>query len=158
MVDDIADLYAEIHTETPLDADPLFSRPNFMARINREVRHPGFELVAVTLNGALVGFSFGYPFARGRWWAHSADPPREVFRASKFAVIELDVQRIYRGHGLGRRLLTELLASRTEQFATLAAIPDSPAQAMYLLWGWQKVGIIGGEGPVMDAMLLPLQA
>lgn len=158
MLDAIADLYAEIHTETLLDANPLFSRPSFMARIKNEVRQPGFDLIAMTLNDELAGFSFGYPFVDGRWWAHSTPPPHEVLRASKFAVIELDVRKSHRGQGMGKRLLDELLAVRPEQFATLAAIPDSQAHAMYLRWGWRKVGIIGGEGPVMDAMLLPLTA
>lgn len=82
----------------------------------------------------------------------------EVLAASKFAVIELDVVKSYRGQGLGKALLQEILANRHERFATLAALPGTQAHAMYLRWGWRNVGIIGGAGPVMDAMLLPLRA
>jgi GNAT superfamily N-acetyltransferase len=77
-------------------------------------------------------------------------------QATKFAVIELDVIPAYQGHRLGKALLHTLLSERREAYATLASMPGSQAQAMYERWGWFVAGTIGGEGPVMDAMVIEL--
>ena len=156
MLDRIADLYAEIHSETPSHSDPLFSRSSFITRTSKQAQAAGFTLISATKEGGLIGFSFGYPFAPGRWWADSTAPTREILAASKFAVIELDVQKSHRRQGLGKALLDRLLADRPEEYATLASIPDSLAHAMYIRWGWTIAGRIGGEGPEMDAMIVPL--
>jgi GNAT superfamily N-acetyltransferase len=157
MLDEIADLYAEIHSENSYHADALFSRSSFVVRTENQAVREGFDLVTARTRGKLAGFSFGLPFSRGGWWADSESPAEDVLGASKFAVIELDVERAYRGKGLGKRLLETLLASRGEDFATLAAMTESSAYTMYIRWGWSKVGEIGGEGPVMDALLIPLR-
>jgi GNAT superfamily N-acetyltransferase len=156
LLDRIADLYAEIHSEIPSDSDPIFSRSSFITRTSKQAQAAGFELISATKEDGLIGFSFGYPFPPGRWWAESTAPAREILAASKFAVIELDVQKSHRRQGLGKTLLDSLLADRPEGYATLAAIPDSLAHAMYIRWGWTIAGCIGGEGPGMDAMTVPL--
>jgi GNAT superfamily N-acetyltransferase len=155
MLDEIADLYCNVHRE---DTDLLFSRASFVMRTNNQARDPGFELITADVADTLVGCSFGLPFTPGRWWARATPPARQFLDASKFAVIELDVHEDHRGHGLGKQLLQTLLADRHEDFATLTAIPNSIAHAMYLRWGWYKVGEVGGDdGPLMDVLAVPLR-
>lgn len=150
-----ADLYDEIHSEDPSETDPMFSRPSFVDRTKTQAQAPGFELVTARAGEVLAGFSFGYPFPAGKWWADCPPPPRGILKARKFAVIELDVRQTYRGRGLSKILLTELLAGRAEEYATLAATPGSQAHAMYLRWGWHTAGQFETP-PVMEAMVLPL--
>jgi hypothetical protein len=51
--------------------------------------------------------------------------------------------------------MDELLSSRPEQYATLAAIRGGAAQGMYRRWGWRIVGAFDGEPP-MDVMVKKL--
>lgn len=155
MLEGIADLYDEIRSEDPSESDPLFSRASFVARTGSQAREPGFELITAIAAGTTAGFSFGYPFPPGGWWADCPPPPQEVLSSSKFAVIELDVRKSHRGQGLAKRLLENLLAGRPEKYATLAATPGSQAHAMYLRWGWYKAGVFETP-PVMDALLVRL--
>jgi GNAT superfamily N-acetyltransferase len=157
MLDNVADLYAEIHSGSPEYDYPMYSRPGFLTRTSNQARQPGFELVSMTEDGVLAGFSFGYSFPPGKWWDNCTQMPDNIRDTSKFAVIELDVHSPYRGRGLSRKLLNELLGNRTENYATLAAIPGSQAHSMYLRWGWYKVGEFPNP-PVMDALVLPLTA
>lgn len=156
MLDIVTDLYTAIKSEDPDGSDEIFSRSSFITRTRKQACDSEFELVSATAGGMLVGFSFGYPFAPGKWWADSSEPAPEVLRASKFAVIELDVRKEFRGLGLSKKLLGDLLANRTEDFATLAAIPDTQAYSMYLRWGWHKAGVLGGDGPAMHALIFRL--
>jgi GNAT superfamily N-acetyltransferase len=156
MMDDIADLYIDAHSGNPGEEDELFSRPSFISRTGSQARKPGFELVTATSDGALTGFSFGYPIPAGQWWSECTPPPRDVLDSAKFAVIELDVRQGLRGQGVGKRLLGTLLDGRAEKFATLAATPGSPAHAMYLRWGWSTAGEFCTP-PVMDAMIIALR-
>jgi GNAT superfamily N-acetyltransferase len=153
MLEEIADLYVEIRSEYA-EQQEIFSRPSFIARTDGQARKEGFELVTVTSRGGLVGFSFGLPILPGSWWADCTPPSPEIIDASKFAVIELDVRKEYREQGIGKKLLGELLGARGEEFATLASIPESPAHAMYIRWGWRKIGVFDDS---MDALLIPLR-
>lgn len=150
-------VYQEVYAGELYSDDPIFSREQFMARTTDQARREGFELVTLHADNALAGFSFGLPFSAGRWWAEASTPPEHILQATKFAVIELGVKPAFRGQGWGKALLDTLLSQRPEAYATLATIPESPAQAMYQRWGWYKVGVIGGEGPLMDAMVGELQ-
>jgi GNAT superfamily N-acetyltransferase len=156
MLPELADAYEDARPNDPEHDDPLFSRAQFIARTEDQADREGFDLVTVRLGGRLAGFSFGLPFAAGGWWADAEEPPEHILQLTKFAVIELDVRSAYQGRGWGKLLLNTLLSRRNEAYATLAALPGSQAQAMYERWGWYKVGTIGGEGPMMDAMVVEL--
>lgn len=155
MLNNIASLYVEIHSENPDERDELFSPASFIARTKSQARKDGFELVAATSLDILVGFAFGYPFLPGEWWADCTPALQEVINSPKFAVVELDVRKDYRRQGIGKNLLEKLLVDRGEKFATLAATPGSLAHEMYIRWGWHKVGVFKTP-PVMDAMLFQL--
>jgi ribosomal protein S18 acetylase RimI-like enzyme len=157
MLAEITAFYEEVHAEDADDeSHELFSRPTFIARTVSQAQTKGFELVTATSNELLVGFSFGYPLSPGRWWGECTPPPEEVLASYKFAVIELNVRKAFRRQGIGKKLLDELLAARPEKFATLATITGSTANAMYLRWGWYKVGVFLTPPP-MDALVIPLR-
>src|SRR5216684_8081588 len=109
MLPEITDFYEEIHSENSDDGShELFSRPTFITRTTDQARKTGFELVTATLKCDLVGFSFGYPLSPGQWWGECTAPPEEVLNSSKFAVIELNVKKVYRRQGIGKKLLDDL--------------------------------------------------
>ena len=157
MLEEIADLYTDAHAGNPGEDDELFSRASFLTRTTSQARKPGFELVTASSDDMLAGFSFGYTIPAGQWWAECPPPPREVLDSPKLAVIELDVRPTWQRQGIAKKLLQMLLDGRAEKFATLAATPDSPAQAMYLRWGWTTVARFDTP-PVMDAMLIRLES
>lgn len=155
-LEEITDFYEEIHSEDADDeSHELFSRDSFISRTTDQAQVAGFKLVTATLADALVGFSFGYPLPPGKWWGECTSPPDEVLASSKLAVIELNVREHCRRQGIGKKLLSELLAGRPEKFATLATETGSTANAMYLRWGWRKVGFFLTPPP-MDALVIPL--
>jgi GNAT superfamily N-acetyltransferase len=156
MMSELADAYEDARRDDSEHDDPLFSRSQFLERTEDQARRKGFELVTAWADSTFAGFSFGFPFGAGRWWADAGQPPEHILQATKFAVIELDVLPAYRGRGWAKLLLNTLLSERSEVYATLAVLPGSQAQAMYERWGWSKLGTIGGEGPVMDAMVVEL--
>src|SRR5215467_11739376 len=90
VLEDIADLYSEIHEQEPYD-DPIFSRESFIARTSRQAEKTGFELLTARKDNELAGFSFGYTMPAGGWWEDATPPQHNVLGSSKFAVIELDV-------------------------------------------------------------------
>jgi ribosomal protein S18 acetylase RimI-like enzyme len=134
-------------------AFPTYDLGDHELRTRRQATSAGFETVtARDENGVLAGFVYGLPLSRSSWW-DGLEPPRPPEFTTEdgrrtFAVIDLCVLPDRQGEGLGRRLMDELLAGRTEQRATLATAPhETRVQAMYERWGWRKVGRVpGSEG------------
>ncbi|XVQ10304.1 N-acetyltransferase family protein [Spirillospora sp. CA-255316] len=156
ILEELADLYERVYAEPPYNSAPKFSRSRFLARTREQAMSTGFTLVTARRSGRLVGFAFGFSMLAGSWWAAASMPPAEVLDASKYAVIELVVDREYRGRGTGRALLEALLAGRPEPYATLAAVIEADAYDWYLHHGWQKVAEFRAEPPYSDALILRL--
>lgn len=157
-IDEITSLYSEVYAEPPYNSAPLYSRETFLSRTTRQSARDGFTIITARgASGELVGFSFGLPFPAGRWWSGNASPPpADVLGADKFAVIELVVAAKWRGHGVGGRLLRELLSDRPEKLAMLTADPSAPARQIYTHWGWEQVGTAqhAEDAPIMDQLIL----
>ncbi|GAA2626519.1 hypothetical protein GCM10010411_74330 [Actinomadura fulvescens] len=139
-------------------AFPEYSLDGHRDRTFRQLKVPGFETVTARSNGALIGFVYGLPLGEATGWWRGLEPPRAAdytaeTGARTFAVIDLAVLPEYRGRGLARRLMDELLQGRTEERATLATSPGKPdIQRMYQRWGWREVGRVpGGEGATQTA-------
>ncbi|OPG10593.1 GNAT family N-acetyltransferase [Microbispora sp. GKU 823] len=155
--DELAEVYMAIRAEPPYNSGPLYQRDRFLDRTRKQAGSPGFTLVVAEDGGAPVGFAFGLPFPAGRWWGGETTPgPAEVVAADKYAVIELNLVKEYRGQGIGGRLLGELLEGRPEPYATLLSRPEAAAHAIYEHWGWKVVGTCrpAPDAEVADVMVL----
>ncbi|MCG5214348.1 GNAT family N-acetyltransferase [Streptosporangium sp. KLBMP 9127] len=157
--DSYGDAYEEIYAEPPYNAGPLFTRGRFLERTRAQVHRPGFELVSAEDRETLAGFAFGFVMDVGRWWGgESTALPAEVADIAKLAVIELILRKPYRGQGIGKQLLGELLTGRAEPYATLLSHPEAPAHSLYERWGWRVSGTCqpAPDAPVMDIMVIGL--
>lgn len=154
---DFADLYRDAYTKPPYDETEEHVTA-FLDRFTTELDAPGFSLFAAMIDDRLGGFAHGLTFPPGRWWSDAGTPPDEISGQPTFAVIELIVASRLRRCGIGRSLMTALLANRPEPFATLCANHDVPARMIYHRWGWRQVAR-AGQTPVgpADVLLLDLR-
>jgi ribosomal protein S18 acetylase RimI-like enzyme len=159
-LDDITNLYLAIRAEPPYNSAPLYTREAFLTRTTKQAGSDGFEIViAQSPADGLVGFAFGLPFAEDVWWTGpGTTPPSDLLTARKFAVIELNVRPDYRHHGLGTKLLTELLDGRDEPYAILTTRGDTAARRLYERLGWEQTGTVRHMpgGTVFDQLALKL--
>lgn len=159
--DDFTAVYTLIRAEPPYDSGPLYHPDRYRDRTRGQLDRPGFEVVAVEDGATLAGFAFGLSMPPGRWWGGETTPgPPEIVESSKYAVIELNLRAEYRGRGIGRRLLAELLKRRNEPYATLLSLPEAAAHDIYEHWGWKVAGTCRPAPDTMraDVMVLDLRA
>ena len=158
IIDDMTELYVKVYAEPPYNSGPLYQRDAFISRTNRQIGNDDFAISwASSRHGDLIGYAFGLPFEAGKWWAGDASsPPADILQSRKFAVIELIVDSRWRGRGIGRDLLSDLLKDRTEKYAILTADPEAPARQIYAHWGWEEIGTAQhtDEAPTMDQLVL----
>ena len=156
--------------------DTVFSQPPFRwtddesehhrQSLARLIENPTFSLVTAEATGELVGFAYGLALKPDTpWWSGMIEPlPDELtaeWNGRTFAIIDMAVREDYRKRGIGRTLLVALLASRSEQRATLTVQPvATDTKEFYDHLGWQRVGTTkapaGAVSPFFDVYLLPL--
>ncbi|HEV7824362.1 MAG TPA: GNAT family N-acetyltransferase [Mycobacteriales bacterium] len=160
---DLAALHRLAYLGTPQEHDPFYSDGRFAERLERYLSAPGFELVTAHADRELVGYLFGYVLPpAARWWDGLLDAVPDGFTDETgqrtFAVNELHVRAGWRGHGVASRLHAELIGHREEARATILVRPENAARAMYLHWGYRRVGRLRpfADAPVYDALVLPL--
>ena len=153
-LDELVDLYAEVFAEPPYNEGPDHVR-RFRGWLTGEFDTPGFTLIRATVGDTLIGMAYGYQMPAGEWWRDAIeDPPDGVRKALKFAVMEWAVRGEYRGRGVGRRLMFDLLHGRAEQYATLNVNPAAPARNIYRRLGWQPCGSTNPKYmPPMDILV-----
>ncbi|HEY1618283.1 MAG TPA: GNAT family N-acetyltransferase [Streptosporangiaceae bacterium] len=150
-------------------ADPPYQRREDAGEIARRFRvwcrQPGFVLAQARSGGFLIGYAAGMPLRPSTsWWAEVTAPlPEDVtaeYPGRTFALIDLVVRASWRRQGVARDLHDLILASRTEERATLTVLPAAtPAQHAFAAWGWQKIARTRGQGPglpVSDVLLTAL--
>ena len=135
--DELLEVYAEAMRVSASSARAR--RPIVAAHLDR----PGLRAVAATADdGRLVGVAYGYLGEPGQWWhdqvAGALAPGLvEVWLSGAFEVCELHVRPAEQGQGLGRALLTRLLAGPPARTAVLTT-PDleTRARGFYREDGW----------------------
>lgn len=136
-------------------------------RTTNQAKANGFATIVARVDGHMVGFVYGLNLSEKTTWWNNLDPDGPDGFASEnghrtVAVIDLCVLPSQQGHGLGKQLMAEFLASRTEQRATLATAPhEVENQQMYERWGWRKVGRVPGSPgttePVFELYVIDLR-
>lgn len=165
LIDPICDLYDETFSAAPFvwtDDESDHHRKMLRSLLTE----PSFGIVTAKENGKLVGFAYGYTLpVTTRWWIgfHETLPPELTKERDgrTFALIDLAVQERWRTQGVGRQLIDTLLASRSEERATLSVQPTATGtQAFYNRLGWQKVGRTdappGAVSPAFDVYVIEL--
>ena len=165
LIDSICDLYDEVFSAAPFlwtDEESGHHRNMLVSLLDE----PTFGVVRAEAGGQLVGFAYGYTLpVDTRWWqGFQEPPPAELTRervGRTFALIDLAVQREWRGQGIGRQLVSTLLEGRSEERATLCVQPTAAdAQVFYDRLGWRRVGRKdmppGAVSPTFDVYVVEL--
>lgn len=132
----VADTAIDIYTAAMRRSPQVAAHRRVM--LEEHLRHPGL-VCALAEDGdenTLLGFGYCYPGTPGDWWYDSVN--RALGRRARewladcLEVVELHVRPDHQGNGLGRALLTLLLADATAATAVLSTHDqDSPARALY---------------------------
>lgn len=165
LFDPICQLYREAFSQPPFNRSEAHHQVQ-ATQLRRLLADPTFGLSTAYAGDELVGFLYGIRLRpKTVWWDDFLSPvPEEVTReweARTFALIYLAVASPWRRQGIGRRLVSVLLASRPEERATVSAIPEAEAtQAFYRTLGWRYVGrqkgTAGQPSALFDTYVFPL--
>jgi ribosomal protein S18 acetylase RimI-like enzyme len=117
----------------------------------------GFTWVQARVEGALVGFAYGYTGDHGQWWTEHARRALAPAVAGEwlgghFEVVSIGTLSRDRGGELERQLLRALTDDVPHDRLLLmtTADQDDPARHLYVSEGWQVVGPgIGDEQVIM---------
>ena len=126
-----------------LAEDEIGVRRHVMLR-HAALRHTR-ALGATTPEGRLVGFVYGMPNDRTQWWSTVVHPylredGLDHWLSGSFVITELHVHPRWQQLGLGRRLITEITDTATEERSLLSAIDtDSPARRLYHHLGYRDL-------------------
>ena len=141
LVDQLVDVYLDAHAED----GPLYNAERYRRQLAMHMPRTGWELVAATVDGKLVGYIYGFPLAADtRWWDGIQEPVPVGFTKEDgrrtFAISELLVRQAWQRRGIARALHHALMSGRSEERATLLVRPDNAAAVnAYHAWGWQSV-------------------
>ncbi|MEU7753467.1 GNAT family N-acetyltransferase [Micromonospora sp. NPDC049171] len=159
ILDQLVDLYLQVYA----GGGEFYSEDRYRRQLDLHMQRTGWELVTATVDGALVGYIYGFPLPpQTRWWEgiHEPVPPGFTEEDGKrtFALSELLVHPARRRQGIARALHDELVGSRAEPRTTLLARPDNvAAQTAYRSWGWNKISELQPSwenAPVFDVLIL----
>jgi ribosomal protein S18 acetylase RimI-like enzyme len=108
----------------------------------RHAEQPGAVAFGAFSGHRLVGFGYGMPNDRTQWWSTVIEPYLERtgnvhWLDDSFSVTELHVLPAYQGLGIGRKLITTLVAGASEPRSILSAIDrETPARHLYRSLGY----------------------
>ncbi|MEU8331447.1 GNAT family N-acetyltransferase [Micromonospora sp. NPDC048839] len=158
ILDQLVDLYLEVYA----GGGEFYSEDRYRRQLDLHMQRVDWELVTATIDGALVGYIYGFPLPpQTRWWEgiHEPVPPGFTEEDGKrtFALSELLVHSAWRRQGIARALHDELARSRAEPRMTLLARPDNiAAQTAYGSWGWNKISKLQPNwenAPIFDVLV-----
>lgn len=164
LADEITAAYHEVFAGPPWDRDPQVTFDAFRDRLLDDVHRPGFTALiarsAAGIDGFATGWITGTPFRTDRAYplvAEQLGPDRLAECVlGAFEVDELGVHQRARGTGLGRRLLTELVATAPNGRAwLLTAANATDTIAFYNRVGWHQVKPRPGTDNAIVVFLSP---
>jgi GNAT superfamily N-acetyltransferase len=134
--DDVLEVYADAMEVSRMAARSR--RSVIGAHLDRD----GLLATAALDGDRLIGIAYGYRGAPGQWWhdhvrAAMGREMASTWLQDAFEVCELHVRPPFHGTGVGRELITRLLAATPAATAVLTT-PDSEtrARAFYRAGGW----------------------
>ncbi|WP_053545299.1 GNAT family N-acetyltransferase [Corynebacterium deserti] len=116
----------------------------------RNSQNPGFTAVAALMDDQVVGIAYGFNGSPNHWWQHQlrrglrqqGGPTEEEIQLIQnyFEVAEVHVQPGFQGHGIGRKMMHELLKDNASGHAILST-PEvdgeaNPAFSLYRSLGF----------------------
>ncbi|MEU7943152.1 GNAT family N-acetyltransferase [Micromonospora taraxaci] len=158
ILDQLVGLYLEVYA----GGCEFYSEERYRRQLDLHMQRVGWALVTATIDGGLVGYTYGFPLPpQTRWWEGIDEPVPPWFTDENgtrtFALSELLVHPGWRRQGIARALHDALVRSRTEPRMTLLARPDNvAAQTAYRSWGWDKITQLQPnweEAPIFDVLV-----
>ncbi|MCC3269048.1 GNAT family N-acetyltransferase [Arthrobacter sp. zg-Y809] len=149
---EIADLFVSSFAAPPYNESP--SDLHSIAQWGPDqLASPGGRLVAASHDKQVIGFALSQRLDQDISWRRRLDamlPARDaaIMPSRTVIVQELAVRESFRGHGIAKQCIRELLSSRTEHDAVLGVFGQAPqVKEMYTRWGFSELGtclIYGG--------------
>lgn len=98
--------------------------------------YEGATCLAAQVDGDLVGFLYGFDFVPGHWWPEQISPAmagagHQGWLADTLEIVEVEVDPVHQGRGIGTALLRGQLGAMSQRQALLATKPDNPARRLY---------------------------
>lgn len=147
----------EFTTNTPVLVDIYIAAMNYDKAIRdtrievwrRNSQNPGFTAVAALMDDQVVGVAYGFNGSPDHWWQHQlrrglrqlGGPTEEEIHIihNYFEVAEVHVQPGFQGHGIGRKLMRELLKNKQNTFAILST-PEVDDEANHAFSLYRSLG------------------
>jgi ribosomal protein S18 acetylase RimI-like enzyme len=108
-----------------------------------------FIFLVASEAGRIVGFGYGYTGAYGQWWtehvaaALTGDQRAVWLDPPHYEIVELHVRPKWQRHGVGSRLLAQLLTLQPHDRAVLSTQTGSKkARRFYAKNGWEELAEI----------------
>ncbi|RJT75644.1 GNAT family N-acetyltransferase [Arthrobacter cheniae] len=142
---EIADLFVSSFAAAPYNESPS-DLQSITQWAPDQLASPGGRLVAAGHDGHVIGFALSQRLDQDISWQRRLDAMPTARDAaitpSRIVIVqELAVDERFRGRGIAKQCIRELLSDRTEHHAVLGVFGQTPqVREMYTRWGFQSLG------------------
>jgi GNAT superfamily N-acetyltransferase len=127
-LDDLVAIYRAAFLDLH-EANPVRAAEDRRQIMIRHAERENVEVLIAKVEGATVGFCYAYHGTPGQWW-HDVVTARlravsaEDWMADCREIVELHVRPGWQGHGIGRRMLRDVVGRAQERTVVLSALDD----------------------------------